>query len=127
VAEVIRAEASGMVRLNEVCEDDLTALGQALVGVNSGTVVLSGFRLARSAAGSASTCGRPSNGSNGGPIRSRQSRYALRIASGWVGYPTPGVLFSWQRHHVVSRANHPFDIDNAFSFAGLCVAPLDCW
>lgn len=55
-AAVIRAHVPDLVTLNEVCQDDVDLLGQALADVHRGETVVRAFRAAR-------------NGNTGGPYR----------------------------------------------------------
>src|SRR4051794_855229 len=60
--EVIRAQSPDVVTVNEVCRDDVTALGHALAGTGGGGVVVSAFQAAWDRrTGAALTCrnGRP--------------------------------------------------------------------
>ena len=74
-AAVIRAEAPDLVTLNEVCQDDVSALERALAEVVPGGGVTSAFQAAR-------------NGRTGEPYGCRNGRqYGIGIVSRWPSVP----------------------------------------
>lgn len=77
-AAAIRAEQPDLVTLNEVCHEDVAALGQAL-----GTAA-SAFQPAR-------------NGRNGEPYRCRNGQqYGVGVISRWPGSPARGGIYPAQ-------------------------------
>jgi endonuclease/exonuclease/phosphatase family metal-dependent hydrolase len=74
-AAVIRAETPDLVTLNEVCQDDVSALQQALADVVPGGAVTSAFQAAR-------------NRSTGEPYRCRNGQqYGIGVVSRWPSVP----------------------------------------
>jgi endonuclease/exonuclease/phosphatase family metal-dependent hydrolase len=74
-AAVIRAETPDLVTLNEVCQDDVSTLEQALADVVPGSAVVSGFKAARDA-------------HNGEAYRCRNGeQYGIGIVSRWPSVP----------------------------------------
>jgi endonuclease/exonuclease/phosphatase family metal-dependent hydrolase len=74
-AVVIRAEAPDLVTLNEVCQDDVSALERALAGVVPGGMVASAFQAAR-------------DGRTGDPYRCRNGQqYGIGLVSRWPVVP----------------------------------------
>lgn len=74
-AALIRAETPDVITLNEVCDDDVSALEQALADAVPGAAVTSVFQAAR-------------NGDSGEPYRCRSGRqYGIGIVSRWPSVP----------------------------------------
>ncbi len=74
-AAVIRAERPDLVTLNEVCEDDVSALERAMAEVAPGGRAVSAFQAAR-------------NGRTGEPYRCRNGRqYGIGLVSHWPTVP----------------------------------------
>jgi endonuclease/exonuclease/phosphatase family metal-dependent hydrolase len=74
-AAVVRAEAPDLVTLNEVCQDDVTALERALAAAVPDGSVVSAFQPAR-------------NGRTGEPYRCRNGRqYGIGLVSRWPSVP----------------------------------------
>jgi endonuclease/exonuclease/phosphatase family metal-dependent hydrolase len=72
---VVRAEAPDLITLNEVCQDDVTALERALADVVPGGTVVSAFQPAR-------------DGRTGEPYRCRNGRqYGIGLVSRWPSAP----------------------------------------
>jgi endonuclease/exonuclease/phosphatase family metal-dependent hydrolase len=86
-AAVIRAQVPDVVTLNEVCDDDVATLEQALSAVLPGDRVVSAFQPAR-------------NGRTGEPYRCRNGRqYGIGVVSRWpsvTGSPPSGGIYPAQ-------------------------------
>jgi endonuclease/exonuclease/phosphatase family metal-dependent hydrolase len=78
-AAVIRAEKPDLVTLNEACQDDVTALEQALADAAPDAAVVSAFQPAR-------------DGRTGEPYRCRNGRqYGIGLLSRWPSVPGSAV------------------------------------